>query len=72
MDDKTCDCEGSTESVEQVVREMLRCIWQLTEADGECCGSTTSETPACERAFMWHEPCYKAFSERLQALGVFE
>lgn len=71
MDDKTCDCEGSTESVEQVVREILCCILRLTEADGGCLGSFDSGTPECEHAGE-SEPCYKTFGERLQALGVFE
>lgn len=61
--------EERTDSVEQVVYEMLYCIVRLTEADGGCNGDSNSGTPECEYAGEF-DPCYKVFEDRLHALGV--
>lgn len=69
---ETCgDWAERTDSVEQVVSEMLGCICQLSEDYGGCLGDGTVGMPPCEHAGE-RRPCYEAFEERLRALGVVE
>nr|DAO05408.1 MAG TPA: hypothetical protein [Caudoviricetes sp.] len=60
--------EERTESVEQVINEMIYCIVRLSER-GEC-GEVMDEGLAAREYNAGLTPCYQAFADRLEALGM--
>ncbi len=60
--------EERTESVEQVINEMIYCIVRLSER-GEC-GEVMDEGLAAREYNAGLTPCYQAFADRLEALEM--